>query len=705
MKVWMPKATFGSGELSPTMARRSDTRQHQDGAALMRNVRLLNTGGFSRRPGTRHMLTVPAGGRLIEFTFNVDQEYLLVFSNGRMDAYRWSGGSLAAAGSLTSCPWSAADVAAMTWVQSGDTVFLACRGWAPQTVQRTGASSWTRAAWTPDPGPGGSAQQPYYKFADPESTITPSARSGSITVTASASVFSSAHVGQRLRYVQREIAITAVASGTSASATVVEELPKTQRLTVESVAGFQTREQVEQDVTGAKGEVVAIGASTIDVLITQKGSAFEVDEDLAGPNAKSNVTVVADIDPAPARDWDEPYLSPVHGYPGAVGLHRDRLWWSGHTALPASVLASRVGTYFNFDLGTGEDADGIFENIGDAAVAWVRHLASAETLLVLTDQGAYYVPESPANPIRPSSIQFARVGAHGAGQARPQAFDEGLLYVHRSGNAVMDLRATGDTVKQWSADDVGLLAAHLIQSPTDAAATHGADGAPERYAFFVGADDTLAVLHSIQSQEVLGWTRWDTDGAFRSVAALGGTVFVVVERTFGAGRSWCLERFDESVTLDGVAELATEGAAAPLYAGMDVWARAGRESWGPLSMDGNGRLTETIGVDGALEVGRHFRPLVRTLSPEPQRPNGTSAGTVKRITKARVYVLSSTRVALNGRTMTAHDIGEDVTAAPVARTDWHEVTLLGRQREPYVEITQDDPVPMTVLGLSMEVVV
>lgn len=705
MTVWLPKTTFGAGELSPSMARRSDTRQHQDGAQLMRNVRLLNAGGFRRRPGTRHLLTVPAGSRLVEFTFNIEQEYLLIFSAGRMDAYRWAAGEMTAAGSLTGCPWMTADVAVMTWVQSGDTVFLACRQWTPQVVVRTGAATWTRSAWTPDTGAGASLQQPYYKFADPQSTITPSARTGSISLTASVAAFNAAHVGQRIRYVGREIQITAVASATSASGTVIEELPKTQRLTVESVAQFQTREIVEQDVTGAKGEVIAIGATTIDVLVTEKGSAFEVDEKVFAPNATSNVTAVEDIAPAASRDWDEPYLSPLYGYPGAVGLHRDRLWWSGHTALPASVLASRVGTYYDFDLGAAEDADAIFENIGDSAVAWVRHIASAETLLVLTDQGAYYVPESPANPIRPTSIQFVRVGAHGVGAARPQPFDEGLLYTHRSGNAVMDLRPTGDTTRQWTAEDVGLLAAHLIQSPADAAATHGADGAPERYAFFVGTDGAIAVLHSIQSQEVLGWTRWETDGAFRSVASLGGAVFAVVEREFDAGTAWCLEAFDQTLTMDGVVEIASEAATAPLYAGMEVWARAGRESWGPLAVDEIGRFVGRPGATGGLEIGRRFTPLVRTFPPEPQTQRGVAAGAVKRIVSARVYVDNSSRVVINGIVMESHNIGEDVTAAPPARTEWRHVKLLGRQRGPYVEISQEDPVPMTVLGIEVEVAV
>jgi hypothetical protein len=707
-KMWTPQATFGSGELSPSMRKRFDTKQYKDGAAQMRNVRLLNTGGFSRRPGTRLLNTLQTGARLVEFTFNVDQEYLLAFSAGRMDAFLWDAdaNTATAAGSLTSCPWSAADVESMTWVQSGDTVFLACRSWHPQVIQRTGASSWSREAWTADGGSGDSLKQPYYKFAAPDSTIAPSSRSGSITVTASSSVFTAAHVGQRIRYVGQEINVTGYTSGTQISGTVLQGLPLTFTITVGNTLGYLRYDVVEGADTGAKGEIVeVVNGTTLTVLMTSKGAFFTVGEKLDAPNASSEISATVETTAAAARDWDEPYMSPVYGYPGAVGLHRDRLWFSGHTQLPASILASAVGAYYNFDLGSAEDAEAIFEQIGDAAVAWVRHLTSAETLLLMTDQGAYYVPESPANPIRPSSIQFARVGAHGAGGARPQAFDEGVLYTHRSGNAVMDMRATGDTVKQWAADDVGLLASHLIRNPVDMAATHGKDGAPERYAFVVNDDGSMAVLHSIQSQQVLGWTLWTTDGLFKSVACLGGTVFVAVERTINSTTATHLEAFDTALTLDCVVEMDDEFDTVPTYAGASMWLRAGTESWGPISVaTTTGLLAEVLDHDGALEAGLNFTPLVRTLTPEPQTQDGRSSGNVKRITKARVYIHEGTRAVVGNVPMTAHNGSEDVTIAPVARTVWHEVNLLGREREPSVTITQVDPVPLTVLGMSMEVV-
>jgi len=685
------------------MARRSDTQQHQDGAKKLRNVRLLNAGGVTRRPGSLDLGPLVTGARLVEFTFSADQEYLLAFSAGRMDAYLPTG---TAAGGLTGCPWTADDVAAMTWVQAGDTVILACRSWSLQVVKRTGAASWSREAWTADEGPGGALLQPYYKFSDPDATIQPSARDGAVTITASSSVWQAAHVGQRVRYIGSEILVTGVTSPTSATGTVLQALPPSFRITLDTTDGFRVNHVVEGRESAAKGQIIAVDpvARTIDVVVTEGEIGFKATEEIDSPLGKGKASAAVEIAPLPCRLWDEPYLSPVYGYPAAVGLHRDRLWMGGHSRLPSSVLASRVGAHYDFDLGTAEDADAIFEDVGDGAVAQVRHFVSAEHLLILTDQGPYYVPETAANPIRPTSIQFNKVSANGCSTVRPVSFDEGVLYQHVSGSGVMDVRPTGDVTKSWTAADLALLAAHLLRSPLDMAATHGAAGEPERYAFAVNADGSMAVMHSIQSQQVLGWSLWETEGAYRSVAVLAGRIFVAVERQFATGTAWRLERFDQALCTDGAAVLPSSTGAAPLFAGMEVQARSGTSAFGPVSIATGGAVPD-LGVSGAtLELGRYFRPVIETLPPEPKLATGGVAARVKRVSRVRIYILDALRVRVGDRVMEAHQIGEDVTTAPPARTEWIEAGMLGRSKEPTVTITQDEPLPMTILGVSMEVI-
>jgi arginine/lysine/ornithine decarboxylase len=55
-------------------------------------------------------------------------------------------------------------------------------------------------------------------------TLTPSATSGAIAITASADVFAAGHVGIRLRLDGKEVIVTAVSSPTQAQATTREAL-------------------------------------------------------------------------------------------------------------------------------------------------------------------------------------------------------------------------------------------------------------------------------------------------------------------------------------------------------------------------------------------------------------------------------------------------------------------------------------------------
>jgi hypothetical protein len=79
--------------------------------------------------------------------------------------------------------------------------------------------------------------------------------------------------------------------------------------------------------------------------------------------------------------------------------------------VPDGLMASRLGNIYSFDVGDASDADAIFETIGDAGASTIVQLYSAEQLLIGTDRGLYYIPESQANPFRPTSISFAPFGS------------------------------------------------------------------------------------------------------------------------------------------------------------------------------------------------------------------------------------------------------------------------------------------------------
>src|SRR5918998_6314795 len=81
------KTSFTAGELAPELLGRPDLRAHANGARRLRNVFIQPTGGVTRRPGLRHVATLPGPARLIAFEFNTEQTYLLALTAGAMRVF------------------------------------------------------------------------------------------------------------------------------------------------------------------------------------------------------------------------------------------------------------------------------------------------------------------------------------------------------------------------------------------------------------------------------------------------------------------------------------------------------------------------------------------------------------------------------------------------------------------------------------------
>jgi hypothetical protein len=217
-RIRQVKTTFTAGEVSRALLGRGDLRAYENGALTLRNVFIQPTGGVTRRAGLRYIDTAPGAGRLIAFEFSTEQVYLLVLTDGLISVY-----ADGAAVTTLAAPWSADQISSVAWTQSADTLLLTHPEVPPKKLTRSAAGTWALADWSYIADVN-AIQQPYYKFAEPDVTITPTATTGSITLTASANVFESGHDGTRLRVGGKEVEITAVSSPTVVTATVIETL-------------------------------------------------------------------------------------------------------------------------------------------------------------------------------------------------------------------------------------------------------------------------------------------------------------------------------------------------------------------------------------------------------------------------------------------------------------------------------------------------
>ena len=206
------KTSFTAGELAPELLGRPDLRAWANGAARLRNVFIQPTGGVTRRPGLRHVATLPGTAKLIPCEYTTEQTYLIVLTDQLLSVFAGDVQLVQVSG-----PWTADMLAQIAWTQSADTLLLCHPAMPPQRVTRTGASSWSVAPWA-------FTRAPWHRFADAAVSLTPSATAGSLQLTASAPVFDPLHVGVRFRLGGRRLVITSVVSSQQASATAIDPL-------------------------------------------------------------------------------------------------------------------------------------------------------------------------------------------------------------------------------------------------------------------------------------------------------------------------------------------------------------------------------------------------------------------------------------------------------------------------------------------------
>jgi hypothetical protein len=215
------KTNFTAGEIARDLLGRGDLRAYDNGALKLRNLFIYPTGGVKRRAGTYYVATLPGYARLISYEFNTQQTYLLALSHLQLDVY--DNGTLI---STLAAPWTSVQLDQLNWTQSADTLLVVHPDVAPKRIYRNALGGWFISDWDyAKDATGNLTHQPFYRFAAADTTVSVSAGTGSITVTASAPSFSSGLVGSKLRIRGTECTVTAYTGPTTVTATVLGSIP------------------------------------------------------------------------------------------------------------------------------------------------------------------------------------------------------------------------------------------------------------------------------------------------------------------------------------------------------------------------------------------------------------------------------------------------------------------------------------------------
>lgn len=653
------QSNFVAGEFDPLLRGRTDTKQYYQCADKARNVIVIPQGGARRRPGLQYMATLATGTipavRFITFEFSTTQRYIMLVTGTNLAVYK-DGVKQAD----VTIPHTANQLRELSWTQSLDTLLLFHPDVQTQKLVRGGShSSWTLSAVT-------FSNIPTYQFErDTVGTGTPAAKTGSgISFTSSSgSEFTSADVGKVIRGNGGIAKITAYTSGTT--------------VTIDIKTDFL-------DTSG-----MAAGTWTIEEAV-----------------------------------W-----SSARGWPSVGTFHQGRLW-VGHTRQrPQSLWASRSGFYFDFDALKTLDDYGFEVTADSDTVSAICALYSGRHLQIFTSDSEWYVPIG-ADTITPKNIFLKRATKRGAktkdadGTARRLLVaeaDGGVLFVQAGGKAVREF-LWDDAQQDYMCQPISLLSSHLLSDPVDfnirkASSTEEAD-----FVISVNSDGTLALLCTLRDQNITAWSHCSTEGSFRAVGIDGDWMYFAVERNIDGTAVLYLERFNSAHYMDASTRV-TAGLPATTITGFshlngEVCKVRADDANRVDATPAGGSITLDYEAAESVEVGLAFptttvdgvakpTPYIRTQRVEPNLPDGTAVGKLKRIVEATLLLHQTQNVCVNEEEAIFENF-EEMTfdAAPPIYTGNYTIEgILEYTEEGWIEIYQNNPGPMTLLGISMKVAI
>lgn len=725
-KETITQRDFSLGVIRPEFLEGDDLDMRQQSLRDGRNLRVLSTRSLQARPGTFFVRRAEGVRDAIEVQDTSGNTFGLLIGNGFLAVIDRAGNVVQ---EIESVPWSGdCDLWAAPF--RDETIIGTKCGTQGLWILRGGRNGWEIQTFAFEGRPGGEIAQPYWVH-ERGVTILPSGREGSITVTASAPIFTPAHVGTRIRYARREIEITSRLTASSVTGTVIRTLPPTWRIRVKNIREFAVGEAVVGSETNFQGVISHIehlgGDDDIGrmwVVTLQFFDGPDEGEDLSGPKGSSEILRVRENEPVETNVWDEPLMSAARGWPRSGSSAGGRLFLVDHPSAPSAIAVSSARGARDFFVGAADD-DAIAREAGDGNPRFL-HVVGASDIILLSDRGCYYLQIREGGVLTPRNFNPILFDKRGASPIAPVQVEDGVVFVEASGQTIAAALLDGNVYLIWSVVSLTVMHNHLIDKPVRLCGPSLDSSMPEKYMFVVNSDGTLAVVSwgvSIR-EETAGFIPWDTDGDFITISPLFGKYWAVVDRTEGRH----LERFDEDAYLDAVV-LSSDGASLSqlevngdpfLVNGQPLTISAGTDAFAGMTLQGykdgwfipeveideNGAPLGITGMGPDVQIGRNFEAVV---SPWPIKLIQSPRSGMVRARTIRMVVSVQDTLGFTARTNNTsvevgrYSFGDDLSAPPQPVTDSFRFSVFGIRQHPDLAIIKDKPGPFRVLAIGQEV--
>jgi hypothetical protein len=544
-------------------------------------------------------------------------------------------------------PYDSTDLEDLKFTQQADIVYITHPDYAPRKLSRLGATSWTIAEIAFDTF----SWPPFLPINTTATTLACSHTTGTgRTLTASASLFTTDHVGAyfRLDHTTNNgyVRITAVTNATTATCTVVS----------------------------------ALNATTA------------------------------------TADWFEGAWSAVQGYPKDCKFYEQRLYFVSTAKKPLTTWGSEVESYENFKVGT-EDSDPVSFTVGSSQVDSILWLYPSSALTLGTAGGPFIMSSgSSVEAITPSTIFAKQQNENGVSSVSPVRIGPFVYYVERSGRLIGQFSYSLD-YDAFETENITYFSDHILG---DGVKYMALQKYPYNILWCVREDGVVATMTREIKNEVKGWTRQvfaGTDVKVESVTSIPNgiedQVWFIVLRTINSVTTRYIEYVKEHDFGDledaffVQSGLTFSGTATDTVSGLEHL--EGEEV--QILIDGAVHPNRTV-EDGAIEldwegtkitVGLGYKSTVKTMDLE-KGDGSAGKGQVKSISMVTVRLYKSLGCTI-GDGITQDIIpfrswGDNFDEAVPLFTGDKEVQFpSGHDKNKYIVIEQEQPLPLRVLGL------
>ena len=677
MGIWNVQSVLNRGELDPLMLGRIDIAQYYNGCSTVLNMLAIPQGGLKKRPGQEYLSTTYGDGRLENFSFSTEQNYLLAFTDLKMEIFKDGVLQTDINGSGNDylvIPYTLAQIKDFDYIQSADTIIITHPDVAPQIIVRTSDTTWTISAAP-------LTNLPQYNFND-ASSPTPVAEIQTLT-------FANVNEGDRFK-----IALNGI---------LTDEITYSGTITGQTAtANFIRDELLALPNTGNTG-ITVVNTSAVLYTIQFSGDSADNWDEMTGTPTYAQVSTF-DITGATIQDGlsaKEDVWSSVRGWPTTCTFHEGRLWFGGSSSRPQTIWGSFVNDFFNFKTRKALDDESVEATLDTDQLNRIQSIFSNRSFQVFTSGGEFYIPES---PITPTNIAVQQQTNLGSKRIRPITIDGVTLFIQRTGNALLQFLFLDEFQANQTAS-VSVLSPSLIKNPTELAASRGTGTSDANYVYIVNSDGTLTVFNTLVSQDVAGFTRWETDGNIKSVTVVDDEVYLLVEPVINGSTDYFVERENKSLNTD--ASTLTTGTNIASVTGLSYL----EGETVKVKVDGAVRLDAVVSsgavpidpVGDIVEIGIEYLPQITTMPLNVNLQNGPNVAQKKRITRVSVQLHESNGVIIQGQRLPDKTIGLNQFNSPEPQTGIKRIYINGWSLEATVTITQDTPFPLTILNIGLEV--